>query len=107
VLAQRKRVIPTADTDELETINRDSTAVDSAVIDDERDAAIRGLFDALPPQCQKLLNLLMRDPPPNYRDIADELDMPIGSIGPTRARCLKRLTALAADRGIDLGELRS
>jgi DNA-directed RNA polymerase specialized sigma24 family protein len=33
----------------------------------------------------------MADPPPSYEDVAAALDMPIGSIGPTRARCLEQL----------------
>jgi hypothetical protein len=35
-----------------------------------------------------LLTLLTSDPPTPYRDIAEALDMAIGSIGPTRARVL-------------------
>jgi len=31
--------------------------------------------------------VLMADPPPSYRDVAAAFDIPIGSIGPTRARC--------------------
>lgn len=43
-------------------------------------------------KCRELLNLLYFDADsPSYIDVARNLDMPIGSIGPTRARCLKRL----------------
>src|SRR6266540_1253387 len=48
---------------------------------------------------QRLLELLVRDPQPSYKEISAQLSMPIGSIGPTRARCLDRLRhtpALAA-----------
>jgi len=38
----------------------------------------------------------MADPPPSYQQVAVAMDMPIGSIGPTRARCLERLRQLAA-----------
>ena len=38
---------------------------------------------------------------PSYADIADELDMPIGSIGPMRARCLKKLRGLVSAEAFD------
>jgi hypothetical protein len=37
------------------------------------------------------LSALLRDPPPSYREISGTLKMPIGSIGPSRARCLNEL----------------
>jgi DNA-directed RNA polymerase specialized sigma24 family protein len=42
----------------------------------------------------------MGDNPPSYEEVSEALDMPIGSIGPTRARCLERLRRLAARGGI-------
>jgi DNA-directed RNA polymerase specialized sigma24 family protein len=33
----------------------------------------------------------MASPPPSYAEVAAALDVPIGSVGPTRARCLERL----------------
>jgi DNA-directed RNA polymerase specialized sigma24 family protein len=39
----------------------------------------------------------MADPPPSYQDVAETLTMPVGSIGPTRARCLERLRTLLDD----------
>jgi hypothetical protein len=38
----------------------------------------------------------MADPPPSYQQVAVALEMPIGSIGPTRGRCLDRLRQLSA-----------
>ena len=40
------------------------------------------------------LEMLMADPPVSYADISDELGLPVGSIGPTRGRCLARLRVL-------------
>jgi RNA polymerase sigma factor (sigma-70 family) len=48
-------------------------------------------FVALPERSQALMRLLVLDPPPSYAEIASALDMPVGSIGPTRGRCLKAL----------------
>jgi len=42
-------------------------------------------------RCQGLLRLIFTDPPTAYEDISLVLDMPVGSIGPTRARCLSSL----------------
>jgi hypothetical protein len=53
----------------------------------------------LPTRCQRLLTLLVADPPVPYAQICSRLQMPVGSIGPNRARCLdalRRSLALAA-----------
>ena len=47
--------------------------------------------EALPERCRTLIRALMADPAPSYEDIAAAFDIPIGSIGPTRARCLEQL----------------
>ena len=71
-----------------------------ASIDDEA----RRLWDAvglLQERCQRLLRVIAFDERPDYAHIAQELKMPIGSIGPTRQRCLGKLRALleGEDRG--------
>jgi RNA polymerase sigma factor (sigma-70 family) len=48
-------------------------------------------FGLLPDQCQRLLRVLFADPPPSYTEASAALEIPIGSIGPTRARCLGNL----------------
>ena len=50
--------------------------------------------DRLPPRCQRLFGLLMADSDLPYKEIAEQLSMPIGSIGPTRGRCLEHLRQL-------------
>jgi RNA polymerase sigma factor (sigma-70 family) len=57
----------------------------------ERDAALWRSFGRLRPSDQALLRMLMADPRPSYEEISAALDMPIGSIGPTRQRALDRL----------------
>jgi hypothetical protein len=42
------------------------------------------------------MEMLMADPPASYAEISDELGLPVGSIGPTRGRCLARLRVLLA-----------
>jgi RNA polymerase sigma factor (sigma-70 family) len=65
----------------------------------ERHAALREAFLQLPPCDQQLIALLTQDPPAPYAKISSSLGIPVGSIGPTRGRCLDRLRrhpALAA-----------
>ena len=54
-------------------------------------------FHQLPGRCQQLLRMLIASPPPSYADIAALLEIAIGSIGPTRGRCLQQLRALLAE----------
>ena len=57
----------------------------------ERHAAMRRAFRELPPGCQRLITLLTADPPVPYAEISALLGIPVGSIGPTRRRCLDKL----------------
>ena len=57
----------------------------------ERHAALREAFGDLPPCHQRLILLLVEDPPVPYAEISARLGIPIGSIGPTRRRCLDKL----------------
>ena len=68
-----------------------SDPVDLGLLGRERDAAVSRAFARLPARCQTLLRVLMADPRPGYEEVAAGLDMPIGSIGPTRQRCIDRL----------------
>ena len=68
----------------------------AAMLTDERDAALWRIFEGLNDRCRRLLRVLISDPAPAYADVAEALDMPIGSIGPTRARCLDKLRAFLA-----------
>lgn len=84
----------------------DSTTADAEVLLAERDAALWGAFDRLGARDKALLRMLIADPTPSYEEIGAALDMPIGSIGPTRARCLERLRRHAEAVGVTEGELR-
>jgi RNA polymerase sigma factor (sigma-70 family) len=77
----------------------DSVQIDEEILAAERGAAVRSAFAELPPQCQRLLGMLVSDPPIPYAEISATLHIAVGSIGPQRARCLQRMrrsTALAA-----------
>jgi RNA polymerase sigma factor (sigma-70 family) len=57
----------------------------------ERHAALREAFTRLPPCCQRLIAVLIEDPPVPDAQISARLGLPVGSIGPTRSRCLEKL----------------
>jgi RNA polymerase sigma factor (sigma-70 family) len=69
----------------------DPEAAEREVLAAERHAALREAFADLPPHCRQLLGLLLEDPPVPYADISAQLGIRVGSIGPTRARCLDRV----------------
>ena len=77
--------------------------LDAGLLADERDRALWVAFGGLSERCQVLLRILVADPPPSYEDVSAALDMPIGSIGPTRQRCLDRLRGLAETAGVTRG----
>ena len=74
----------------------DETVIDEEILVAEQNAALRAAFAELPPRCQRLLSMLISDPPHSYADIHAELDIPVGSIGPQRARCLDRMRRSSA-----------
>jgi RNA polymerase sigma factor (sigma-70 family) len=75
---------------------RDNTVIDEEMLLAERNAALRAAFAELPPRCQRLLGMLVSDPPHSYAEISATLGIPVGSIGPQRARCLERMRKSSA-----------
>jgi RNA polymerase sigma factor (sigma-70 family) len=59
--------------------------------DDELRTAMFAAFSRLSSDQQALMRMLSADPPIGYDEISRVLNLPHGSIGPTRARCLQRL----------------
>ncbi|MQA03042.1 MAG: sigma-70 family RNA polymerase sigma factor [Streptosporangiales bacterium] len=94
VLAQRKRMLLTYEDDSFTEIADGSAAVDESLLSHERAQAVRRAMAGLPERWQQLLHLSMADPPVPYAEISATLDMPIGSIGPLRARSLAKLRKL-------------
>ena len=93
-LAARKKVVLVQDDMILNDVAAQQPDVDERLLADERAEAVRDALSHLPEQSQRLLELLMADPPVPYTEISDELGLPIGSIGPTRGRCLEKLRVL-------------
>ncbi len=85
------RAVPSSDGDVLETPDPLLPPIEAGMEADERQVALHAAIGRLTEQCQRLLRVLMVDPEPSYEEVGKALDMPIGSIGPTRGRCLKHL----------------
>jgi RNA polymerase sigma factor (sigma-70 family) len=64
---------------------------EQARLNSDRAARLWRAFGELPARCRELLRILIASPPPSYAEVAAAMGMPVGSIGPTRARCLQRL----------------
>lgn len=95
VVRQRGRTIPSEEVGELgdpfDGVAMSFPAPGERLERDENRRAVAAAFERLPERCQQLLRLLVADPPVSYEQVSALLDIPIGSIGPTRARCLESM----------------
>lgn len=64
---------------------------EAGVVAAEESAALWKAFGLLGESCRSLLRMLISDPPASYAVVSETLGLPIGSIGPTRSRCLTHL----------------
>lgn len=84
----------------LGTLPEVAPSADADLIRLEQQHAVRRAVDSLAEPCRRLMTLLFYQPePPTYADIARDLDLPVASIGPNRARCLAKLKAALAKSG--------
>lgn len=82
-------------------VEDDRIAAPSSDRDEEEMQLVRGAMDRLDARCRDLLTALFTaQGEPHYPEIAERLGMPIGSIGPTRARCLAKLESLLRAAGL-------
>ncbi|HEY0407396.1 MAG TPA: sigma-70 family RNA polymerase sigma factor [Pyrinomonadaceae bacterium] len=80
---------------EINAVADSALLPDEALVQLEEQHRVRSALGSLDERCRKLLTLLFyRDEPPSYAEIAAATGTSEGSIGPTRARCLKKLTRL-------------
>jgi RNA polymerase sigma factor (sigma-70 family) len=98
----RQRVAPTADAFVFDLRPDERTPehlileAEQLILDEARKRRLLRAFEQLSVRCRRLLRVQLASPPPSYAEVAAGLEMPIGSIGPTRARCLKTLRAKLA-----------
>ncbi|MFJ2608230.1 RNA polymerase sigma factor [Streptomyces sp. NPDC091279] len=105
VIKSLRRLTPTDDPQLLDRVSDDRTP-EQSLLDSEEAAAqserIRHLwqeFEELGERCRQLLRVLMASPPPSYQEVSAALGIAVGSIGPLRQRCLRRLRARLEARG--------
>lgn len=96
VRAAGRRQLP-ADQDWFSARPDRAPGVDDQVIVADQHHALWSAVEELSPRCQELLRIVAFVPRPDYLAVAAQLGMPVGSIGPTRGRCLAKLRALLAD----------
>jgi RNA polymerase sigma factor (sigma-70 family) len=101
LLRRNKRTQP-SDDDVLARLAEPVGGADEPVILSDRDAAIWRAFGRLQQRCQEILRVLLlaTDDRVSYEWAATVLGVPIGSLGPTRARCLAKLRKLLDTEGI-------
>lgn len=81
-----------ASLDDLPERANEDVLPEAAALALEDQRLVRAALENLPERCRRLLTLLyIDDPPVPYVEAAERLGIPVGSIGPNRARCLQRL----------------
>jgi RNA polymerase sigma factor (sigma-70 family) len=90
------RGIPIED-DELARRLPEQASAEAEVVRRDGDGRLWDAVERLSERCQALLRIVAFDHRPDYTRIAADLGMPVGSIGPTRGRCLTKLRTLMAN----------
>ncbi|MGE0192780.1 MAG: RNA polymerase sigma factor [Planctomycetota bacterium] len=92
-----------------EAVGRDALRDDGETEDPveaaEQRHLLRRALDTLGERCRALLDALFLRGIERYEDVSAELDMPVGSIGPTRRRCLAQMVDALADLGFPLDDV--
>ena len=93
VARARDRDVPT----EFEfDVEDESPTLDEMLVDDEENRQVVMAFATLDAMCMQLLRLMLIEPAMSYEEISEVTGRPIGSLGPTRARCLDKLKSAIA-----------
>jgi RNA polymerase sigma factor (sigma-70 family) len=87
------RALP-VDDDELAHRLPDEASPEAEVMRRDGDDRLWAAVERLSERCQALLRIVAFEHRPDYTSIAADLGMPVGSIGPTRGRCLQKLRSL-------------
>lgn len=98
---RRRRPTATVGDDAVATLPDDEATPEEDRVSIEERQIVREGLEELGGRCRELLEALFSAPgEPSYPQISARLGMPLGSIGPTRARCLRRLSEILERRGI-------
>ncbi len=94
ILAEQRRLEPLPDGTEYADTGVD---VEQTVVDTDQARALRNLLAMLPTRSFALITTLFQDDPPGYAQLSAATGIPVGSIGPTRARALRRLRRMVEE----------
>jgi RNA polymerase sigma factor (sigma-70 family) len=95
VRAKERTHVP-ADEELFAALPDQAPGSEEQVIVGEQHRALWAAVGQLSRRCQELLRIVAFAPRPDYAAVAAKLGMPVGSVGPTRGRCLAKLRALLA-----------
>ena len=96
VIRAERRYVPVEELESLYPVSAASGGPEEIVLAGLSQAVVRRTVSKLPPRHRVLLERIAHPDRPNYVTISAELQMPLGSIGPTRRRGLERLRRLLA-----------
>ncbi|MFJ4841270.1 RNA polymerase sigma factor [Streptomyces sp. NPDC088746] len=101
VLSRRNRLVMVGDSETLDGLSGHSESPEQITLRAQRREDAQRAIDTLSEQCRGVLMLALADPPASYDEISTALAMSVGSVGPIRTRCLRRLrrALAAADAG--------
>ncbi len=91
-----RRQLP-ADQEWLTTLPDRAAGTEEQIVIDEQSRALWRAVGQLSAPCQELLRIVAFVPRPDYQSVSAALGMPVGSIGPTRGRCLEKIRVLLAE----------
>lgn len=95
-VAARNRREDAVDDEVLAPILPSSRAAEHEAVESDESHRLWAAVARLNERCQRLLRVIAFDDKPDYQHISDDLGMPVGSIGPTRRRCLEKLKSAIA-----------
>lgn len=101
--SRTQRRVDVTDNDELEPQLRTAESAESSAARNDATERLWAAVGRLAERCRRLLRVVAFEERPDYARLARDMSMPIGSIGPTRRRCLGKLRALLDDEGVTVG----
>jgi len=93
------RVLSVTD-DVLEFVSDDAESAETDAVRSDEHGRLWEAVMTLTERCQRLLRVIAFEERPDYARLSRELDIPVGSIGPTRGRCLDKLRGALAGTGL-------
>lgn len=98
-VASRNRREDAADDESLAPMLPSTRAAEAEAVEADENHRLWDAVAQLNERCQRLLRVIAFDDRPDYKHISDDLGMPVGSIGPTRRRCLEKLKDVISGEG--------